>query len=128
MVALAIVVSSCGGDDGIGPPPPPPAEPGPVDFDVTTPGDIDDGGLLLTIVGGPVDSVTGLAGYEVFHSQTAVATRAIVYGSIGDGALMRVWVPNASLASRYTVRVDEGARRVSYDVVPGAAYLVTRRP
>ncbi|HET8622316.1 MAG TPA: hypothetical protein VFM14_02015 [Gemmatimonadales bacterium] len=131
LAALSLVVWACGDGDQVGPPPPPPpppAEPGPVDFDVTTSADVDDGALLLTVFGGPVDSVRGLAGYDVLDAPIATGARAIVYGAIVDGALLRVWVPNASLAARYSVRVDEGARRATYEVVPGASYTVSRRP
>lgn len=128
LIATAIFATACGDGDQIGPPPPPPAEPGPVDFDVTTGADVDDGALLLTVSGGPVDSVTALGGYDVLQAQAEAATRAIVYGAIVDGALLRVWVPNASLAAQYSVRVDEGARRGTYEAVPGAAYSVVRRP
>jgi hypothetical protein len=99
-----------------------------VDFDVATASQVDDGAVLLTVVGGPVDSVSALAGYEVLQARTPSSTRAIVYGAIGDGPLLRVWVPNASLAAQYSVRVDEGARRGTYEVIPGASYSVTRRP
>jgi hypothetical protein len=128
LFASALFASACGDGDQIGPPPPPLAEPGPVDFDVTTRADVDDGALLLTVSGGPVDSVTALGGYEVLHAQAEAATRAIVYGPIVDGALLRVWVPNASLAAQYGVRVDEGARRGTYEAIPGGAYSVMRRP
>ena len=99
LAALSLAVWACGDGDQVGPPPPPPpppAEPGPVDFDVTTSADVDDGALLLTVLGGPVDSVRGLAGYDVLDAPTATGAKAIVYGAIVDGALLRVWVPNAS--------------------------------
>jgi len=130
-LALAWVGFACGGSDGVGPPPPPPpppAEPGAVNFHVVTAADLEDGGLLLTVLGGAVDSVTGLAGYEVFQTLTTTGARAMVFGSIVDGPLIRVWVPDVSRAGLYSVRVDEGAIRGTYDVVPGAAYSMTRQP
>ena len=128
LIATAIFATACGDGDQIGPPPPPPAEPGAACFAVTPGAAVADGALLLTVSGGPVDSVTALGGYDVLQAQAEAATRAIVYGAIVDGALLRVWVPNASLAAQYSVRVDEGARRGTYEAVPGAAYSVVRRP
>ncbi len=130
-LALACIGFACGGSDGVGPPPPPPpppVAPGAVNFDVVTAVNLEDGGLLLTVLGGAVDSVTGLAGYEVFQTLTATGARAMVFGSIVDGPLIRVWVPDVSRAGQYSVRVDEGAIRGTYAVLPGASYSVTRQP
>ncbi|MGH7515925.1 MAG: hypothetical protein ACREOC_00440 [Gemmatimonadales bacterium] len=130
-LALSCVGFACGGSDGVGPPPPPPpppGEPGALNFHVVTAANLEDGGLLLTVLGGAVDSVTGLAGYEVFHTLTATGARAMVFGPIVDGPLIQVWVPDVSRAGHYSVGVDEGAIRGTYDVVPGAAYSVTHQP
>ncbi len=130
-VGFACAAFACGGSDGVEPPPPPPpppAEPGGINFNVVTPENSDDGALLLTVLGGVVDSVTGLAGYEAFHARTSASTRAMVFGSIVDGPLIRVWVPDLSLGARYSVRVDEGAIRGTYDVLPGTSYQVARTP
>jgi hypothetical protein len=129
-LALSWVGFACGGSDGVGPPPPPPPPPveqGAINFAVVTAANVEDGGLLLTVLGGAVDSVTGLAGYEVFQTLTTSGARAMVFGSIVDGPLIQVWVPDASRAGDYSVRVDEGAIRGTYDVLPGASYSVTRQ-
>lgn len=129
--ALGCAGFACGGSDGVEPPPPPPpppAGPAAINFDVTTDLSLEHGGLLLAVVGGAVDSVTGLAGYEVFHASSATGARAIVFGAIVNGPLMRVWVPDASRAAQYGVTVTEGAVRGSYAVLPGTIYQVSRRP
>jgi hypothetical protein len=128
IAALASAAIACGGSDGVGPPPPPatPADPGPINFDLAAaPGD--HGAIQLSIVGGAVDSVTGLSGYEVFSTSSPTGSRALVFGSIVDGPLIRVWVPDLSRASRYTVAVSEGAIRGTYQLVLGSSYQVTRR-
>jgi hypothetical protein len=127
VVSLAWVSYGCGSSDGVEPPPPP-SGPGVVAFDVVTAAEVDDGALLLTVLGGAVDSVTALAGYEVFHAATATGARAMVFGTIVDGPLLGVWVPDLSQAGGYSVRVDEGAARESYGVVAAASYQVSRRP
>ncbi|MGH6691482.1 MAG: hypothetical protein ACREOF_10735 [Gemmatimonadales bacterium] len=131
VLALACAGFACGGNDNVGPrpaPPPPPAEAGPIDFAVTTPATHQHGALLVTIGGGTVDSVAGMQGYDVFHSITSTGARAMVFGAIVDGRLIRVWVPDASQAVRYSVQVDEGAVRGTYEVLPGSRYQVTRQP
>jgi hypothetical protein len=127
-LTLAVGVWGCGGNDGIGPPPPPPNAPGALTFDVTTPADLEDGALLITVSGGPVDSVSGMGTYEVFHTVTATGARAMIFGAIGDGPLMRVWVPDLSQAAAYGVQVEEGAVRGTYAIVEAGSYTVTRRP
>jgi hypothetical protein len=127
LALLAPAVFACGGSDGVEPPPPPPAEPGPVNFDLEVPGG-EHGGLQLMIAGGPVDSVTPLSGYEVFYTASPTGGRALVFGSIVAGPLIRVWVPTLSRASQYTVTVSEGAIRGTYQVVTGPSYRVTRQP
>lgn len=127
LLAAVCVGYSCGGGDSAGPPPPPPAEPGPIDFNVTASAGVEHGGLLLTILGGAVDSVTGLAGYEVFHTVTATGARALVFGSIVDGPLVRVWIPDRSQAAQYSVRADEGAVRGTYATVGGDSYSVAHQ-
>ncbi len=126
---LACFGLGCGsGTEPPPPPPPPPAGPGPISFELVTPADVEDGALLLTVLGGAVDSVTGAAGYEVFHALTPAGAKAIVIGSIVDGPLVRVWVPDASRSARYAVQVEEGAARATYGVVPSTSYQVIRRP
>jgi hypothetical protein len=127
VVTLAWVGWGCGGSDGVEPPPPP-SGPGVVAFDVVTAAEVDDGALLLTVLGGAVDSVTASAGYEVFHAVTATGARAMVFGGIVDGPLLRVWVPEVGQAGGYSVRVDEGAAREGYGVVAGGSYQVSRHP
>jgi hypothetical protein len=127
IAALATVAFACGGSDGIEPPPPPPAEPGSINVDLdAAPGE--HGAIQLAVVGGAVDSVTGLSGYEVFYSASATGGRALVFGSIVNGPLIKVWVPDVSRASRYTVAVTEGALRGTYQLVLGVSYHVSQRP
>jgi hypothetical protein len=95
---------------------------------VVTPADVEDGALLITVLGGAVDSVTGSAGYEVFHSATSTGARAIVVGNIVDGPVLRVWVPDVSQAAGYSAQVVEGAVRATYGLVAAEAYQLTRTP
>jgi hypothetical protein len=127
ITALAL---ACGGDGGIEPPPPapPPSGPGPVSFDIAVSTGADHGAVLFTVTGGVVDSVTGLAGYQVFHTLTSTGARGMAFGSIVNGPLVQVWVPDRAGAAGYAVRVDEGAVRGTWATLSPESYSVARAP
>jgi hypothetical protein len=127
---LTALVLACGGDGGIEPPPPmpTPAVPGPITFDIAVSDGADHGAVLFTVTGGPVDSVTGLSGYEVFHSLASTGARGMAFGSLVNGPLLQVWVPDQSRGDQYGVRVDEGAVRGTWATVSPESYSVAREP
>lgn len=129
-VLVVAALAGCGGDDGTAPPPPPPppSGPGSISFGITVSPGADHGALLITVTGGAVDSVTGLAGYEVFQSLTTSGARAMVFGAIVDGPLLRLWVPDLGRGDGYMVQVNEGAVRGTYGTVAPDAYQITRTP
>lgn len=84
------------------------------------------GALLLTISGGPVESVTAINNQQVsFASPMAGTTRVIVTGSLGTGSLLRIRVPDISLASSYTVRVDQVADNVTFALIDPVPHHLT---
>jgi hypothetical protein len=84
------------------------------------------GAILLTISGGAVDKVTALAGQQVsYASPTAGTTKAIVTGTFANGDLLRLHVPDVSLATSYTVRVEQVADQVTFALLNPAEYTFT---
>lgn len=127
---LPALALACGGDGGNAPPPPTPSPtgPGPVSFDIAVSAGANHGAVLFTVTGGPVDSVTGLSGYEVFHSLTSTGARGMAFGTLVNGPLVQVWVPDRSRADGYTVQVDEGAVRGTWATLTAESYSVARSP
>jgi hypothetical protein len=88
----------------------------------------DDGGLLFTISGGPVDSVE-TPGYALYSSRTDANTlELIVSGQLISGTIARVHIPNDRLVPQYSVKVLQAAARSSYAQRDPAAYGLTLGP
>jgi hypothetical protein len=87
----------------------------------------DDGAVLLTISGGPVDSVEAL-GYAVYTARSGAETlELIVTGHFGSGPIARIHVPDSRHVSRYSARIGQVAARATYaqrDVVSYSASLL----
>lgn len=87
----------------------------------------DDGAVLLTISGGPVDSVEAV-GYTVYTARAGAETlRLIVTGDLGPGPIARIHVPDGRHVSRYSVSIGQVAARVTYaqrDPAPYSASLL----
>jgi hypothetical protein len=87
----------------------------------------DDGALMLSVYGGPVDSVESV-GFPVFSVRTSDSVKFIVTGSLGSGAVARIHIPDGRQASRYTAVVSQVAARMSYAVRDPAGYSITLLP
>jgi hypothetical protein len=88
----------------------------------------DDGAVLMTISGGPVDSVEAV-GYTVYTARQGPETlRLIVTGDLGSGPLARIHVPDSRLTSRYSARVSQVASRATYAQRDPAPYSVSLLP
>lgn len=84
------------------------------------------GALLFTISGGPVENITAENGENVaFVSPTEGTTRVAVIGDLGTGTLLRVRVPDLSLARNYSVRVDQVADRVTFALINPDPHTLT---
>jgi hypothetical protein len=82
----------------------------------------DDGAVLLTIAGGPVDSVEAI-GYGVYTARAGTGTlRLIVTGDLGGGPIARIHVPDPRQAPFYTAKVVQVAARRTYAQRDPAAY------
>jgi hypothetical protein len=98
-----------------------------LDLQLSTPAH-DDGAVLLTISGGPVDSVEAPGFLVHLDRSQANTTRVIVLGDIESGRLARVHLPDQRLTSRYTVVINQVAARRSYAQRDPAAYVLNLTP
>ncbi len=99
---VTLLLLSCGGGGSTGPstpppPPPPPPPTGPWEVTLSSPnsGDL---GLLLSVGGGPVDSITVPSG-SIVIGEGASSRRVLLRGSFSSGLIARVWVPTSSTGS-----------------------------
>jgi hypothetical protein len=87
----------------------------------------DDGALLLTVSGGPVDSVESV-GFRIYSIRAPDSVKFIVTGSLGSGPVARIHIPDGRLASRYSAKVSQVAARASYTPRDPATYSITLQP
>ena len=86
------------------------------------------GALLLSISGGPVDSVVGVDGMSVTAGITAGETQLVIAGSLPrSGIAARIYVPQGAAAD-YRAVVLQAADAVSYERRAPSAYHATLTP
>jgi hypothetical protein len=69
----------------------------------------DDGAVLFTIRGGPVESIDG-AGYAVYSARVDANTvRVIVIGALSSGVIARIRIPDREQAPHYSATVEQVA-------------------
>jgi hypothetical protein len=74
----------------------------------------DDGAVLFTITGGPVDSVVA-PGYRLYLAQLDPNTmRVIVLGNLSSGTIARIHIADDRQLSQYGATIDQVAARGSY--------------
>ena len=87
------------------------------------------GALLLTITGGEVLNVTAANGEQVsFASPAPGTTHVVVIGDLGTGTLLRIRVPDVSLASRYVVATDQVADKITFSLIDPERHPLTISP
>ena len=104
-------LGACSGGDGKDPvKPPPPPVPGQLTVTLATPNP-DDRALRATLSGpGDITAVQAAgAGYTVFSRGTGTAVNVALFGSLGNGAVLRFSVPDVNRAAGYTASVQEVA-------------------
>ena len=84
----------------------------------------DDGGIMLTVYGGPVDSVEAV-GYVIHSARAADSVKMIVTGNLGSGVIARVHIPDGRQASRYSAQIKQAAARQTYVQRDPAGYTVS---
>ena len=101
--------------------------PGSLNIALATPNS-DDGAVLLTITGGPVDSVES-AGFPVYSARVDPNTlRIIVIGSLAPGTIARIRIADDRQSSRYSAAVNQVAIRTTHAQRDPAGYSLTLEP
>jgi hypothetical protein len=121
LASLLLAAAACGGENGGQNP--------------THPGDLlvsyfqggpEPGALLLTITGGPVENVSALGGQQVsFSSPFAGTTKVVVLGTLTNGDLLRLRVPDVTQSTSYTVRVEQAADKGTFALIDPSVYTFT---
>jgi hypothetical protein len=98
-----------------------------VDLTFTTAAE-DDGAVLFTLSGGPVDSVEA-AGYAVYSARLDPNTlRVIVAGDLTSGVVARIHIPDDQQLPRYAVTINQVAARASYEQRQPESYSLALAP
>jgi hypothetical protein len=88
----------------------------------------DDGAVLFTVSGGPIDSVAS-PGHQIYSARLDSNTlRLIVTGELASGTLATIYLADMHLASNYTATVNQVAARGSYAQHDAASYTLTLSP
>lgn len=88
----------------------------------------DDGAVLFTVSGGPVDSV-GASGHQVYSARLDANTlRVVVIGDVGFGTLATIYIDDNRLAPNYSATVNQVAARLSYSQRDPASYALSLSP
>ena len=114
---LSLLLISCSGD-GTGP------ASGTLDINLISP-NTDDGAILLTIAGGPVESVEPVVGAAYKAKIDENTLRVVVTGSLTSGTIARLHIADMSQAARYSAAVSQVAVRSTYAAREPAGYSIT---
>lgn len=88
----------------------------------------DDGAVLVTISGGPVDSVEAV-GYSFYLARIDGNTlRIIITGDLRSGVIARLRVPDDRQLSQYSAAINQVAMRSTYTQRDPNTYSVTLAP
>ena len=88
----------------------------------------DDGAVLFTITGGPVESVDAVSGIVHSVQIDANALRVVITGNLSAGAIARVRIADLTQASRYSAAVNQVAARSTYVPRDPGQYSITLAP
>jgi len=88
----------------------------------------DDGAVLFTITGGPVESVDAVSGIVHSVQIDANALRVVITGNLSAGAIARVRIADLTQASRYSAAVNQVAARSTYVQRDPGQYSITLAP
>jgi hypothetical protein len=91
---------------------------------LTTPNS-NDGAVLFTVTGGPVESVESDAHLVYTARLDANTLRVIVIGQVAAGPIARIQIPDRDQATHYAATVLEVASRKTYLQRDPEAYRVT---
>ena len=88
----------------------------------------DDGAVLFTVAGGPVESMEAVSGTVHSVQIDANTLRVVITGNLRAGAIARVRIADITQASRYTAAVNQVAARSTYVLRDPGPYSITLAP
>jgi hypothetical protein len=88
----------------------------------------DDGAVLFTITGGPVESVEAVSGIVHSAQIDANTLRVVITGNLSAGAIARVRIADLTQASHYSAAVNQVAARSTYLQRDPGQYSITLAP
>ena len=112
-LGAVVMLASCGGDDVPSGPPPPPSGPGFLQVLLETPRS-DDGALLITLSGGPLDSLRVSQTTLLMAPPGVNDQQVIIAGDVRAGAVLRFWVPERANVANYRAVLNQVATRRDY--------------
>lgn len=118
--ALALVSTTCNDSPTEGSAP----VKGYLEITMTTPAN-DDGGIMLIVTGGVVDSARSSYPNVLSRSESASSARIIVGGNLTSGKIAEIWVPDTRKVAQYTASVLEVAARGTFVQRSIGGYSVT---
>ena len=111
---------ACGDGSVTGPEPIPLPARGWLNVQLTTPNS-DDGGIVFTVAGGPIDSVRFV--HEGFSTAVSDSIwRFLATGKLSNGAIAQLLVPNVDNPSVYRPEIQEVAALITYEQRDLAGY------
>lgn len=85
----------------------------------------DDGAVMFTITGGPVDSIEA-EGHAVYSAPINSTTlRVVITGDLQSGTLARIRIPDRDQSAHYAGVIEQVAQRVSYIQRDPTGYEIT---
>ena len=97
---------------------------GAMNLNLATPNS-DDGGLLFTLTGGPIDSLVAMSGQVYSAKVDPSSYRVIIAGDLAAGTIARIYLPDIRRAGGYSATVTQAAARGSYVQRDPAGYTLT---
>jgi hypothetical protein len=88
----------------------------------------DEGAVLFTITGGPVESVEAVSGIDYSAQLDANTLRVVVTGNLSSETIARVRIADMTQVSRYLAAVNQVAARSTYAVRDPGLYSITLAP
>ncbi len=84
----------------------------------------DDGGVIFTVTGGPIDSVRS-AFPDCYSAERGATWRVLVAGAPVAGVMAEIWVPDVGAVASYTGTVEQAAHVTTYEQRPTGSYQVS---
>ncbi|MEP6572006.1 MAG: hypothetical protein ABJD11_04895 [Gemmatimonadota bacterium] len=112
---------ACGSEDTSGP------APGALRVMLHTP-NADDGALLLTVSGGPIDTVESAGFSTSVARMSSTSFRVLIAGDIGNGNILTLQVPDRHAVTSYVATVTQAASRSTFLLQNPTGYSLLVQP